>query len=148
VISAPYSAPSSSSASPSRFWQWVRHNTTAIVATAVDYIVMIALVEAAGLGPVPATAVAALAGALTSFSMGRRFTYRAIHVPASSQAWRYALVSAASLGLNTAGEYLFFEVIGLQYLVARVVTSIIVSNGWNYPMQRFFVFSAGSTPRA
>jgi putative flippase GtrA len=125
----------------STFRQWLRHNATAVVATGVDYAVMVLLVELAHVGPVAATAVGSLAGAVTSFTMGRHFTYRVANVPARAQAWRYALVSAASLGLNAAGEYLFFHVIGLQYLMARVITSIIVNNAWNYPMQRFFVFS-------
>ena len=41
---------------------------------------------------------------VTNFTLGRRFTYKTTDVPAPSQAWRYVLVSAASLGLNTAGE--------------------------------------------
>ena len=118
----------------------MRHHATAIAATTVDYSVMVAAVELGGMGPVLATAIGALAGAITNFSMNRRFTYHAVGVRASSQAWRYALVSAASLGLNTAGEYLFHSVLGVQYLAARVVTSAIVSNAWNYPLQRYFVF--------
>ena len=118
----------------------MRHHATAIAATTVDYSVMVAAVELVGLGPVPATAIGALGGAITNFTMNRRFTYRAVGVRASSQAWRYALVSAASLGLNTLGEFLFHSVLGVQYLAARVVTSLIVSNGWNYPLQRYFVF--------
>ena len=55
--------------------------------------------------------------------------------------WRYALVSATSLALNAAGEALFNGVLGLHYLIARILTSVVVSNAWNYPMQRFFVFS-------
>jgi putative flippase GtrA len=141
ISSSPHSAHAS-------FWQWIRHHATAVIATVVDYAVMVVLVEAAQLGPVVATPFAALAGAITSFSMGRTFTYHATDVPAGQQAWRYALVSLASLGLNTAGEYLFFHVIGLQYLLARVVTSIVVSNGWNYPMHRFFVFSRRSASHA
>jgi putative flippase GtrA len=66
----------------------------------------------------------------------------------ASYAWRYAIVSAASLALNAAGEYLFTKVVGLQYLLARLITSIIVSNGWNYPLQRFFVFSPRTASRA
>ena len=127
--------------------QLLRHHATAVVATAVDYLVMVLLVELGSIRPVPATAAGALAGAIASFTMARNFTYRARHVPARAQAWRYALVSAASLGLNTAGEHLFANVLGLQYFVARVVTSIIVSNAWNYPLQRFFVFSARPKPR-
>jgi putative flippase GtrA len=54
-------------------------------------------------------------------------------------------VSAASLGLNAAGEYLFNHVVGLQYMLARLVTSFVVSTAWNYPLHRFFVFSRRAT---
>lgn len=112
-----------------------------MIATIADYSVMIGAVELLRIGPVPATAIGALAGAVTSFTMNRRFTYGSAGVTVGSQAWRYALVSAVSLGLNTAGEYLFHAVLGIQYLAARVITSVIVSNAWNYPLQRYFVFS-------
>jgi putative flippase GtrA len=119
----------------------MRHNLAAIVATAVDYGVMVALVELAAFRPVGATAVGAFCGAVTNFTLGRFFTYRVNDAPVVGQTLRYALVSGAGLGLNTGGEFLFSTVLGLQYLVARVITSIVVSTGWNYPLQRFFVFS-------
>jgi putative flippase GtrA len=130
------------------FWQWMRHHAASIIATGVDYLVMISCVELLGLGPVAATPLGALSGALTNFTLGRRFTYRTTDVPAPSQAWRYALVSAASLGLNTAGEYLFQHILHIEYLLARVISSVIVSNAWNYPMQRYFVFSAPAIKNA
>jgi putative flippase GtrA len=126
--------------------QWFRHHTVSVISTAVDYIVMVACVELAGLRPVPATLVGAVAGAAANFSLNRVFTYRATDTAVSGQTWRYALVSLASLGLNAAGEELFNGVLGLQYLLARLITSIVVSNFWNYPMQRFFVFSRRRSP--
>lgn len=126
------------------FWQWVRHHATAVLSTAVDYLVMVASVEGAHLRPVPATVVGASCGAVTNFVVNRRFTYRAEHGRVSHQMLRFALVSGASLGLNAFGEYIFHNELHLQYLVARVITSVIVSNGWNYPMLRFFVFSGKS----
>jgi len=104
--------------------------------------VMILCVEVAGLSPVAATPIGAFSGAVTNFTLGRRFTYKTTEVPAPRQAWRYALVSAGSLGLNTAGEYLFTHLLRIEYLLARVISSVIVSNAWNFPMQRYFVFSA------
>jgi putative flippase GtrA len=136
VSVAPHAAPARRG-----FWQWVRHHLTSIAATIIDYGLMVACVELLGLRPVPATAVGALAGAATSFTLARLFTYRARDVSVAGQSWRYALVSAGSLGLNAAGEYLFSSVLGLQYLLARFITSVVVSNAWNYPLQRFFVFS-------
>jgi putative flippase GtrA len=129
-------------------WEAVRHATSSILATAVDYLTMIILVSLAGMRPVPATAIAASAGAVTSFTAGRYFTYRATHIAAGHQAWRFALVSGSSLGLNTLGEYLLHDRVGLQYILARVITSLIVSGGWNYPMLKFFVFSGRPPSRA
>jgi putative flippase GtrA len=118
----------------------MRHNFASISATVVDYGIMVTLVEVVKLSTVAATAIGALCGAVTNFTLGRIFTYKATDVPVFGQTARYALVSGAGLGLNAAGEYLFNMVLGLQYLAARVITSIIVSTAWNYPLQRFFVF--------
>jgi putative flippase GtrA len=123
-------------------WEAVRHATASILATIVDYVTMIVLVSLAGFRPVPATAIAASAGAVTSFTLSRYFTYRAAtHVAAGHQMWRFVLVSGTSLCLNTLGEYLLHDRVGLQYILARVITSLAVSGGWNYPMLKYFVFS-------
>lgn len=129
-------------------WEAVRHAATSILSTAVDYLSMILLVSLAGMRPVPATAIAAGAGAVTSFTASRHFTYRATEVGAGRQLWRFALVSGSSLGLNTLGEYLLHDRVGLQYILARVITSIAVSGGWNYPMLKYFVFSGRPPSRA
>ena len=92
----------SAEGAPKGFWQWMRHHAASIAATVADYLVMISCVELLHLSPVAATPLGALSGAVTNFTLGRRFTYKTTDVPAPSQAWRYALVSAASLGLNTA----------------------------------------------
>jgi len=126
----------------------MRHHAASIIAAVVDYLVMILGVEVLHLGPVAATPLGALSGAITNFTLGRRFTYKTTDVPAPSQAWRYVLVSAASLGLNTAGEYLFQHILHIEYLLARIISSVIVSNAWNYPMQRYFVFSAPAIKNA
>jgi len=132
----------------SRVWEWIRHHFTAIVATVVDYSVMVGAVELAHVGPVAAVPIAASAGAITSFTLNRHFTYRASGSSLGGQVWRYALVSGFSLGLNTLGEYLFLKVPHMHYFLARVITSTIVSNAWNYPLMRFFVFTHRPSSRA
>jgi putative flippase GtrA len=145
---------SSSETSPrtgagSRFWEWIRHHTTSVISTVVDYSVMVGLVELLHLSPVAATPIAAFTGGVTNFTLNRNFTYRgAGDRPIRGQILRYALVSGCSLGWNTLGEFLFLKVPHLHYFLARVITSTIVSNVWNYPLMRFFVFSEnGGTAR-
>jgi putative flippase GtrA len=123
------------------FWQWIKHHLASIAATVADYGVMVACVQLLHMRPVPATVLGALAGGVTNFTLGRVFTYKTLETGVMSQTWRYALVSAASLGWNAAGMHLFCDILDMQYIFARVITSVIVSNAWNYPLQRFFVFS-------
>lgn len=124
-----------------RLKQWVIHHTTSVIATCADFASMVAAVELLGVSPVWGTGIGATVGAVTNFLLARHWTYRrrlggAVEV----QLARYLPVSLASLALNAAGEHLFANVMHVQYVLGRVITAVIVSNAWNYPMQRFFVF--------
>ena len=117
-----------------------KHQLSSVLATTVDYCMMIILVSIAGLSPVLGTIFGAASGATANFTLGRHFTFRATHDHAHGQAFRYLLVSAASLGFNALGEHLFAVVLGLQYVVARLIIGTLVGCIWNYPMHRYFVF--------
>jgi putative flippase GtrA len=104
---------------------------------------MIVLVERVGVSAVTGTVVGASLGAVTNFLLGRGWIFRRHTGRWSGQAVRYALVSAASAGLNAIGEHLGHDVAGLQYVVARVLVSVAVGLLWNFPMQRWFVFREG-----
>ncbi len=119
-----------------------RHQIASLLSTVVDFGTMIAVVELAHLSPDIGTGLGATLGAVTNFQLGRHFTFVAREERAAPQAARYAVVSAASAGLNTLGEHLLHHVLGVQYMAARVVVSIAVSLFWNFPLQRFFVFRA------
>ena len=118
-----------------------QHQLSSLVATGVDYFVMILCVSAFGLSPVLGTVIGALCGAVTSFTLGRRWVFDARRGDLRGQALRYAMVSALSRCCNAGGEWLLVRV-GLQYIAARLVTSTVVGIGWNFPMHRHFVFRA------
>jgi putative flippase GtrA len=111
----------------------------ALLATAVDHAVMIAAVRAAGLAPAPATAIGALCGAVVAFALGRRWVFGAAGDAMVAQALRYGVVSALSLGFNVVGEALLVRA-GVHYFVARVLVALAVGLGWNFPLQRRWVF--------
>jgi putative flippase GtrA len=121
-----------------------RHQIGALVATAVDFGVMIFCVERLGYSPVLATAVGATLGALTNFSLGRAWIFRVSNGRIREQAARYVLVSAGSSGWNSMGEHVMHDLAHVQYVVARVIVAVSVSLLWNFPMQRRFVFREGS----
>ena len=120
-----------------------RHQLGAFAATAIDFASMVVLVEYAAASPTLAAAAGATLGGVTNFALGRSWVFRRASGGAAGQAARYALVSAASAGLNAAGEHLLHGVAGMQYVLARVLGSVAVSLLWNFPMQRRFVFRDG-----
>jgi putative flippase GtrA len=124
-----------------------RHLVASLLATAMDFALMMLLVEVAGLGAELATLAGAGLGAITNFSLGRTWVYRAAGArPPAEQAMRYAAVSAASAGLNALGEHVVLAWAGTHYAAARVVVSVAVSIFWGYPMQRYVVFARSTLP--
>src|SRR5580692_271589 len=102
-----------------------RHQIASIITTAIDFLTMTLAVELLRLSPVAGTVAGATVGAVTNFQLGRHWIYEArTHDTAASQGVRYAFVSGASCGLNALGEYLFCNVLGLQYLAARAIVAV------------------------
>jgi putative flippase GtrA len=79
-----------------------------------------------------------------NFTLNRRFTFPDHGATVRGQALRYTLVSGTSAILNALGEYVGTRFFRAPYALARAVVAICVSVGFNYPVQRHFVFA----PRA
>jgi putative flippase GtrA len=123
----------------------LRHQLGALVASIVDFSVMIACVHA-GLSPVGGTALGAACGAATNFTLARHWIFPSNSPDrAHRQAARYGLVSAGSLGLNTLGEFALHNGAHTQYVLARLLVAVSVSLAWNYPLQRLWVFAPRRT---
>jgi putative flippase GtrA len=116
-----------------------QHQISAAVATAVDFAIMIACKSGLGMTPAMATAVGSLFGAVVSFTLGRHWVFQQAHSDIRGQALRYAFASTLSLIFNSLGEKLFVAM-GLNYVLARVLLSVVVGMLWNFPMHRYFVF--------
>jgi putative flippase GtrA len=131
---------------PMAAWRLLgRHQLGAVLATALDFLVMIAAVEGLHAAPALAAAAGAAAGAVANFALGRRWVFRATSADVLPQAGRYAAVSAASAGWNALGEYALNGAGHVEYVVARAMVALAVGLLWNFPLQRRFVFRDEST---
>ncbi|THU34963.1 GtrA family protein [Niastella caeni] len=75
------------------------------------------------------------------FALGVKRLAFSINLEAVRQLWKYALVWAGNLLLNTGGVYVLACQAGWHYTVSKVVTSLLVAFLYNYPLQKNFVFS-------
>ncbi len=112
----------------------------AFLGTAVDYAIFFILKDVFDIWYVYANIVGATFGAITNFLLGRYWAFDSKTDKITHQAFRYALVSAGSLLLNTAGLYLLTEYTALNSTISKVIAGILVAVTYNYLMQKYFVF--------
>lgn len=122
----------------------LRHQAGSVVATLVDFTVMITLVSIVGAAPAVGTAAGAATGGIVNFILGRRWIFHATEYHPAPQAGRYAMVSLGGLVLNTCGVHVLASAMQYPYVAARLAVSFTVSVLWNFPLQRSFVFGGRS----
>lgn len=109
------------------------------IATVVDVSVLIALVHAR-LAVAAAAFVSASAGAVTCYLLNKHVTFRDRTPTSFAQIARFALVALATALLLAVGMQWLAVDLGVPYLVAKVVCSVVVFVAWSYPAQRRLVF--------
>ncbi|MCE9668970.1 GtrA family protein [Myxococcus stipitatus] len=117
------------------------------IATAVDFAVVLALVEWLELLPAWATVLGALVGAVVNYSINRVFTFRST-AAVGRQMVRYSVVSGTSALLNSGGVALLTLHPQLAYTLGWWVVRGVVYFAWNLPLQRDYVFNDAASSEA
>ncbi|WP_338871714.1 GtrA family protein [Myxococcus stipitatus] len=117
------------------------------IATAVDFALVLALVEWMNLLPAWATVLGALLGAVVNYSINRVLTFRST-AAVGRQMVRYAVVSGTSALLNAGGVALLTLHPQLAYTFGWWAVRGVVYFAWNLPLQRDYVFNDTATADA
>ncbi|WP_426756537.1 GtrA family protein [Myxococcus sp. Y35] len=110
------------------------------VATAVDFALVLALVEWVGMLPAWATVLGCGLGAVVNYSLNRVFTFKSTGAVARQLA-RYSVVSGTSALLNAGGVALLTLHPQLAYALGWWMVRGVVYFAWNLPLQRDYVFN-------
>ncbi|MGD0838926.1 MAG: GtrA family protein [Polyangia bacterium] len=108
--------------------------------TALDFGTLTALVELFAVNYVLATWIGTVVGSLSNFTINRVWAFAAREPSGAVQFARFLVVQAVASFLHTAGVWTLTRFLGLPYQASKVVISLLVYLGWNYPMNRWFVF--------
>ncbi|MCP3098333.1 GtrA family protein [Myxococcus sp. K15C18031901] len=117
------------------------------IATAVDFAVVLALVEWMEVLPAWATVLGALVGAVVNYSINRVFTFRST-AAVGRQMMRYSVVSGTSALLNAGGVALLTLHPQLAYTLGWWMVRGVVYFAWNLPLQRDYVFNDAASAEA
>lgn len=119
---------------------------TSIFTTALDFGTLTTLVEMGGVNYVLATWIGTVIGSLSNFTINRAWAFEVRDHPPTGQFARFLVVQATASFLHTVGVWLLTRFLGLPYQGSKAVISLLVYLGWNYPMNRWFVFRRRAMP--
>lgn len=121
--------------------QVVKYGFVGLLGTALHFGLLILLVEAAGMKPVPASAAGFVAVLIVSYYLNRNWTFRE---RADGTGWKsfakYTVVSLTGLLLNTFVMYASVDLLKLPYVVGQAFVTFCVPVS-NYILNRYWTFS-------
>ncbi|WP_207432330.1 GtrA family protein [Sabulibacter ruber] len=119
---------------------FLKAQTASAVATVVDFLVTIIAVEFFKSWYVTASLLGTVCGGVFHFALGRSWVFHSEDADVVPQAMRYFIIWLGSIFLNAAGVYVITHYSGTSYIISKVITSLLVGIGYNYLMQKKFVF--------
>lgn len=79
-------------------------------------------------------------GAIVNFTINRYWSFGNTQKSIGSQLWKFVIVVVGSITLKSLGIHLLVDIWHLHFLLSKLIVEIIVSLGFNYTLQRFWVF--------
>lgn len=115
-----------------------------IVATAVQYALLVLLVEAAASDPLLAAALAFAVGAVVNYLLRRNFVFRR-NTPHRRSVPRFLVVALVGVGMNSLIMLVGFKLLGLPYLISQIIATGMIFF-WNFLAHRNFTFAPEHAP--
>jgi putative flippase GtrA len=107
-------------------------------ATALQYAILVALVRWAGWNAVPASTLGFAISLWLNYALNRRYTF-ASERPHAQALPRFLVTALCGLGLTAVGMYTLASLMRLDYLVAQVIVTAVVT-AWNFALNRWWTF--------
>lgn len=79
-------------------------------------------------------------GAVINFLINRYWSFGNTQTSIGSQLWKFVLVVVGSITLKSIGIHYFVDVWHWHFLLSKLLVEVIVSLGFNFTLQKFWVF--------
>lgn len=125
-----------------RLRQVVAFAAVGLLATAIQYAILMTGVELFGQSPTFSSGVGFSVSAVVNYLLNYRFTFRSTGAHATT-ALRFILVSSVGLLLNVVTMHLLTVVAHVQYVLAQVIATGLVF-AWTFCGSAFWTFTGGA----
>ena len=126
------------------FIQLFRYTLVGGLAFVVDFGLLFFLTEYVRLHYLISATISFLAGLLVNYVISTQWIFRDSNIKNKKVEFiLFGLIGVIGIILNNVIIYLFTDVVGLYYMLSKLVTAIIVYM-WNFLGRRYFLFNAKS----
>jgi putative flippase GtrA len=119
---------------------FVKAQAASLIASLTDFSVSIFLAKLLGWWYLLASVTGTIVGGIAHFTISRSWVFDAREKQVGTQAIKYILVWVGSLSLNALGVFLITHYLGENFVVSKIVVSIIIGIFYNYLLQKKIVF--------
>lgn len=119
--------------------RFVKANIASWLATGLDFTTTTLLYNI-GCKAVFSSVSGSICGGILHFLLCKKYVFRVMDQNPHYQLARYGVTWVCNLALNAAGVYILTEQLGMHYLVSKIISSVLLFAGFNYPMYKHFVF--------
>jgi putative flippase GtrA len=121
--------------------RFIKAQASSIIATFFDLLITVVCKEFFAVWYVLASFIGTLAGGSLNFALGRSWVFNSRDKRIPVQAVKYLIIWTGNLLLSTLGVFIVTHYVGLSYFYSKVIVSIVVGIGYNYMLQKKFVFA-------
>jgi len=120
---------------------FIKAQTSSIISTLIDFSVTVIFKEFFKFWYLIAIIAGTFAGGATNFALGRHWVFDAKGKKMHRQIIKYIITWLGNLLLTTLGVFIVTHYIGLSYIISKVIVAVFVGVGYNYMLQKKFVFA-------
>lgn len=119
---------------------FIKAQLSSLLATTIDFLVTIVLVETVGVNYLTSTIAGAFAGGITNFIINKYWSFNKKYNGLKIEGKKYIVVWIASIILNAIGSNCLVKILEVPYLISKIIISIIIGASFNYQLQKHYVF--------
>jgi len=79
-------------------------------------------------------------GAIINFLINRYWSFKNTRASIGSQLWKFVVVVIGSIMLKSVGIHFFVDIWEWHFFLSKLLVEIIVSLGFNFTLQKYWVF--------
>jgi len=120
--------------------RFIKAQASSLTATAADFLLTIFLAEVLGVWYVAANVAGVLIGGVINFYINRDWVFNGREDELRTQVIRYFTVWCGNFLLNASGVWLLTQYLDWNYVLSKVIISLVVGWSYNYVLQKNYVF--------